>query len=124
MQGPTLSQVKYQIVRLMRMLVEVTNTLEQVHGCSAACRTTDLCSVELACCSRTVLCRVGALAADLPVRLINSCQVCAPVKVPDERYLFMKMTYTDDTPEEYEPPMFGPAPDGGVGCFSRMPFIM
>lgn len=28
--GPTLSQVKYQVCRLMRMLVEVTNTLEQV----------------------------------------------------------------------------------------------
>lgn len=36
----------------------------------------------------------------------------------------MKLTYTDDTPEEYEPPMFGPAPDGGVACFSRMPFVM
>ena len=47
-----------------------------------------------------------------------------PVQVPAERYLFMKLTYTDDTPDEYEPPMFGPAPDGGVGCFSRMPFVM
>ncbi|EFN50707.1 hypothetical protein CHLNCDRAFT_142584 [Chlorella variabilis] len=73
LQGPTLMQIKYQVVRLMRMLVEVTNTLEQV---------------------------------------------------PAERYLFMKLTYTDDTPDEYEPPMFGPAPDGGVGCFSRMPFVM
>ena len=36
----------------------------------------------------------------------------------------MKLTYTDETPDEYEPPMFGPAPDGGVGCFSRMPFVM
>jgi hypothetical protein len=30
LQAPSLSQIKYQIVRLMRMLVEVTNTLEQV----------------------------------------------------------------------------------------------
>ena len=29
-QVPTLAQIKYQIIRLMRMLVEVTNTLEQV----------------------------------------------------------------------------------------------
>lgn len=35
-----------------------------------------------------------------------------------------QMTYTEDTPDEYEPPMFGPAADGGVGCFSRMPFVM
>ncbi|PRW60008.1 homologous pairing [Chlorella sorokiniana] len=61
--GPTLEAVKYQVVRLMRMLVEITNTLE-------------------------------------------------------------KITYTEDTPDEYEPPMFGPAADGGVGCFSRMPFVM
>ncbi|KAL4458685.1 hypothetical protein ABPG75_013550 [Micractinium tetrahymenae] len=71
--GPTLNAVKYQVCRLMRMLVELTNTLEQV---------------------------------------------------PDERYLFMKLTYTDDTPEDYEPPMFAPAADGGVGSFSRMPFVM
>lgn len=32
LQGPTLMQIKYQVVRLMRMLVEVTNTLEQVGG--------------------------------------------------------------------------------------------
>ncbi len=36
----------------------------------------------------------------------------------------LQLTYTDDTPDEYEPPMFGPAADGGVGCFSRMPFVM
>ncbi|PSC71156.1 homologous pairing [Micractinium conductrix] len=71
--GPTLSAVKYQVCRLMRMLVELTQTLEQV---------------------------------------------------PEERYLFIKLTYTDDTPEDYEPPMFAPAADGGVGCFSRMPFVM
>lgn len=47
-----------------------------------------------------------------------------PFQVPCERYLFMKLTYTDETPDEYEPPMFGPAADGGVGCFSRMPFVM
>ncbi len=86
-----------------------------------------------------------------------------PLQVPAERYLFMKLTYTDDTPEvgtthggvglqtpcrlchttppawhrsmnrahsavsslqDYEPPMFAPAADGGVGCFSRMPFVM
>ncbi len=30
LQGPTLNAVKYQVCRLMRMLVELTNTLEQV----------------------------------------------------------------------------------------------
>lgn len=45
-------------------------------------------------------------------------------QVPSERYLFMKLTYTDDTPDEFEPPMFAPAADGGVGCFARMPFTM
>ena len=36
----------------------------------------------------------------------------------------MKMTYHDHTPAEYEPPLFEPAPDGGVGRFSRKPFSM
>jgi hypothetical protein len=53
-----------------------------------------------------------------------TCRPSTWLQVPDERFLFMKLTYTDDTPDEYEPPMFGPAPDGGVGCFSRMPFVM
>jgi hypothetical protein len=123
MQGPTLSQVKYQIVRLMRMLVEVTNTLEQVRN---ACFNRQKQSTLAASRSRMNFCLFLSFQC-IPANLVYMfcCStILACAQVPDERYLFMKMTYTDDTPEEYEPPMFGPAPDGGVGCFSRMPFIM
>ena len=44
--------------------------------------------------------------------------------MPSERYLFLKLTYYPHTPADYEPPLFEPAPDGGVGRFSRKPFSM
>ncbi|KAG2486880.1 hypothetical protein HYH03_014474 [Edaphochlamys debaryana] len=68
-----LSSVRYQVCRLIRMLVQV-------------CRTLD--------------------------------------KVPAERYLFMKLTYQDHTPDEYEPPYFVPVDETGVGHFKRSPFSM
>ncbi|MEW5297667.1 MAG: hypothetical protein WDW36_000861 [Sanguina aurantia] len=53
------------------------------------------------------------------------CQICQTLdKVPDERYQFMKMTYHDHTPAEYEPPYFVPAEHDGVGHFPREPFSM
>lgn len=42
LQGPTLNAVKYQVCRLMRMLVELTNTLEQVGR--RACAVGSACS--------------------------------------------------------------------------------
>ncbi|KXZ44956.1 hypothetical protein GPECTOR_60g733 [Gonium pectorale] len=68
-----LNTVRYQVCRLIRMLVQV-------------CRTLD--------------------------------------KVPAERYLFMKLTYQDHTPDEYEPPYFVPVDESGVGHFKRSPFSM
>ncbi|GIL97703.1 hypothetical protein Vretimale_3285 [Volvox reticuliferus] len=68
-----LNTVRYQVCRLIRMLVQV-------------CRTLD--------------------------------------KVPSERYLFMKLTYQDHTPEEYEPPYFIPVDESGIGHFKRAPFSM
>ncbi|GLI59640.1 hypothetical protein VaNZ11_001549, partial [Volvox africanus] len=68
-----LNTVRYQVCRLIRMLVQV-------------CRTLD--------------------------------------KVPSERFLFMKLTYQDHTPEEYEPPYFIPVDENGIGHFKRAPFSM
>ncbi|GLC76354.1 hypothetical protein PLESTF_001770500 [Pleodorina starrii] len=68
-----LNTVRYQVCRLIRMLVQV-------------CRTLD--------------------------------------KVPAERFLFMKLTYQDHTPDEYEPPYFVPVDESGIGHFKRAPFAM
>ncbi|CAK0773434.1 hypothetical protein CVIRNUC_004065 [Coccomyxa viridis] len=65
--------VKYQIVRMMRMLIQICTTL-------------------------------GAL--------------------PEERYIFMKLTYTEATPDDYEPPFFRHIEDDGTGRFSTRPFSM
>eukprot|EP00775_Hariotina_reticulata_P004406 gene4406-4659_t len=43
----------------------------------------------------------------------------------DERYLFIKLTYHDHTPDEYEPPEFhGVAEEDAIGHFERKPFSM
>ena len=113
-QGPTLSAVKYQVCRLMRMLVELTQTLEQVPE------------------ERYLFIKVGqGWAAGVWVlggRYLLLISLCPPLPsilifCHNQRPL-VQLTYTDDTPEDYEPPMFAPAADGGVGCFSRMPFVM
>lgn len=41
-----------------------------------------------------------------------------------QRYLFMKLTYHEDTPDEYEPPHFKPITEEGLGHFARKPFSM
>ena len=41
-----------------------------------------------------------------------------------QRYLFMKLTYHEDTPEDYEPPHFKPITEEGLGRFARKPFSM
>lgn len=41
-----------------------------------------------------------------------------------QRYLFMKLTYYEDTPDEYEPPHFKAIPEEGLGHFARKPFSM
>lgn len=41
-----------------------------------------------------------------------------------QRYLFMKLTYHEDTPEDYEPPHFKPITEDGLGHFARKPFSM
>jgi hypothetical protein len=41
-----------------------------------------------------------------------------------QRYLFIKLTYHDHTPEEYEPPYFHAVREDGIGHFSRRPFSM
>ncbi|KAA6416742.1 MAG: asynapsis 1, partial [Trebouxia sp. A1-2] len=65
------SSVKYQVCRLIRMLVHICKTLDSM---------------------------------------------------PEERYLFMKLTYHEDTPEDYEPPHFKPITEEGLGHFARKPF--
>ena len=66
--------------------------------------------------------RPRALTAGTHAWLLT-CALEAPASHPPPAPP-QKLTYTDDTPDEYEPPMFAPAADGGVGCFSRMPFTM
>ena len=41
-----------------------------------------------------------------------------------QRYLFMKMAYTDETPEDYEPPYFQAEGDSEPAHFHRRPFSM
>jgi hypothetical protein len=41
-----------------------------------------------------------------------------------QRYLFMKCTYHDHTPEEYEPPFFAAADNDAIGHFNSKPFSM
>ncbi|KAL0032517.1 hypothetical protein WJX77_004843 [Trebouxia sp. C0004] len=67
------SSVKYQVCRLIRMLVHICKTLDSM---------------------------------------------------PEERYLFMKLTYHENTPEDYEPPHFKPITEEGLGHFARKPFSM
>lgn len=63
--------LKFQVLRMMRMLVEM-------------CRTLD--------------------------------------RVPDDRFLLIKLTYNDTAPDEYEPPMFARAEGETVGTFASRPF--
>lgn len=41
-----------------------------------------------------------------------------------QRFLFMKLLYTDRTPDQYEPPFFVPVEGDGFGRFARKPFTM
>jgi hypothetical protein len=41
-----------------------------------------------------------------------------------QRYIFMKLTYQDHTPEDYEPPCFLPLPEHNIASFKRKPFSM
>jgi hypothetical protein len=66
--------IRYQVVRMMRLLVEITQTLE---------------------------------------------------RVPEERYILMKVEYTDDTPASFNTPSFCEAsPDQMAAHFEQTPFCM
>jgi hypothetical protein len=41
-----------------------------------------------------------------------------------QRYLFMKLTYHEACPEDYEPPFFQAADEQSLGYFGRKPFSM
>ena len=41
-----------------------------------------------------------------------------------QRYLFMKLSYTEDTPEDYEPPYFQAEGDRQPAYFTHKPFSM
>lgn len=61
--------------------------------------------------------------ASLVRSLISACSTLSPV--PDERFLLMKLEYTDSTPEEYQPPCFvAENEDKGPGFFVRRPLII
>jgi hypothetical protein len=44
--------------------------------------------------------------------------------IPEERYVFMKMEFSDDCPGDYQPSGFRDAGDNAVGFFSTKPFSM
>ncbi len=44
--------------------------------------------------------------------------------IPEERYVFMKMEFSDDCPEDYQPSGFRDAGENAVGFFSTKPFSM
>lgn len=44
------------------------------------------------------------------------CHRALPHVLP-QRFLFMKLTYHDHTPMDYEPPLFVPVDDNGIGHF-------
>lgn len=72
MQDP--ESIRFQVVRMMRMLVEITQTLE---------------------------------------------------KMPEERYILMKVEFTDDTPAEFQTPSFCDANEAQLAAhFQRAPFCM
>ena len=50
------------------------------------------------------------------------CQTLDPL--PDKRYIFMKLTYTNDTPAEYEPAGFRAYNDSDLDHFPQRPFMM
>lgn len=52
-------------------------------------------------------------------------QVCTTLEpLPPERYIFMKLTYTDDTPEDYEPAGFRKYENADADHFRNRPFMM
>lgn len=52
-------------------------------------------------------------------------QVCQTLeRLPDERYIFMKLTYTEDTPHDYEPTGFRAYTNVDADHFSQRPFTM
>lgn len=52
-------------------------------------------------------------------------QVCKTLDtVPDERFIWMKLDYHDNTPDSYEPPYFVPITIERPSTFPREPFSM
>ena len=50
------------------------------------------------------------------------CQTLDPL--PNKRYIFMKLTYTPDTPAEYEPTGFRAYDGAHLDHFPKRPFMM
>ena len=101
--------VKYQIVRLMRTLIQASSDSFQVvqgHPCSS-------------CKSRVLH------SARYNIWRLCFMQVCTTLEpLPSERYVYMKLTYTEDTPLDYEPPYFRKLADAEDNHFASRPFIM
>ena len=56
---------------------------------------------------------------------VGHVQVCTTLEeLPRERYVFMKLAYTDDTPADYEPPYFRKLDDQDASHFPSRPFDM
>jgi len=63
------------------------------------------------------------LAATL-ARLIFPKSFCPFLIILLQRYLFMKLAYTQETPDDYEPPFFQAEGERQPAYFARQPFSM
>ena len=100
----SVTSVRYQVIRLMRMLVQLCNTLDQV---PEEVRPNGTPFLALAWTPRVKVLRAPSSDA-------GSLQ----------RYLFMKLAYNDSTPPDYEPPYFAAHEDAEPPHFARKPFSM
>lgn len=107
-----LKSVKHSIVRLMRMLIQVLHLLCACMQSRAYGVTSGGLRMLLVCCR----CACSALL---------HVQVCTTLEpLPPERYIFMKLTYTEDTPEDYEPAGFRKYESAEADHYRHRPFMM
>lgn len=112
-----------QVVRLLRSITNVTKTLDKVPG-EVRALLPAAHSTWAADGQRCGLVCQGSLLASLPATALHSHTLRFPFLSLLQYWLFCKMEYADDCPEEYEPPHFEPAGDRAVGFFPTKPFAM
>lgn len=143
--GRTPDDVKYQVVRLMRMLVQLCHTLDEVpeevrarREARRGVRTGGGDPVVWAVVAMAVAMAVAqkrqhtagipgcplVYSLPLPARAPSPLPRALSLTHPLQRFLFIKLTYHDHTPSDYEPPHFHAVTEDGIGHFPRRPFAM